>query len=260
MGVKIKLDTFEGPLDLLLHLIERAEVDIWEVSISRITDQYMAVLREMQELELDVASDFLVMAATLLAIKSRMLLPRQEPEELGEEEAEEEIDPREQLIERLIEYKKYRKLAEVLGEREQERLQVYTRPPLDLSAYTKEENPLQGVRLEEMMELFIEAMKKSRREEPLAHVAREEISVSERMREIDRLAQDRDEPLFFSELIQGPSVTRELLITTFLALLELMKLRRILCRQDRLFDDIRIEGIGRKGEESDEWLVASGFD
>ena len=124
MGVKIKLDTFEGPLDLLLHLIERAEVDIWEVSISRITDQYMSVLREMQELELDVASDFLVMAATLLAIKSRMLLPRQEPEELGEEEAEEEIDPREQLTERLIEYKKYRKLAEVLGEREQERLQV----------------------------------------------------------------------------------------------------------------------------------------
>lgn len=260
MGVKIKLNSFEGPLDLLLHLIERAEVDIWEVPISQITDQYMAILAEMQELELDVASDFLVMAATLLAIKSRMLLPRPEPEGGSAEEEEEGVDPREQLIERLIEYKKYKKLAEVLGEREIERQQVYTRLPLDLSGYTKEENPLLGVQMETLLELFVEAMKKRKVEEPLTHVAREEISVGDRMREIDRLAQESEEPLLFSQLVSGDSITRERLVTTFLALLELMKLRRILCRQDRLFDDIRIEGIATEGERKDEWLVASGFD
>ena len=113
MDVTIRLEGFEGPLDLLLHLIEQSELDVCEVPIARITDQYMAYLSAMREWELEIASEFLVMAATLLAIKSRMLLPRTDPEEAAEGlDGEDEVDPREELVERLLEYKKYKQLAE----------------------------------------------------------------------------------------------------------------------------------------------------
>lgn len=129
MGVDIKLDSFEGPLDLLLHLIDRAEVDIYDIPVVEITDQYMNHLYIMQELQLDVASEFLVMAATLLAIKSKMLLPKREEQmfdEWGIEPYEEEEDPMEELVQRLLEYKKYKQLAETFREREKEQA-GYTR-------------------------------------------------------------------------------------------------------------------------------------
>lgn len=243
MDVKIKLDMFEGPLDLLLHLIEKAEVDIYEVPIAQITDQYMRILSEAQQLELEIASEFLVMAATLIAIKSRMLLPKQE---INEEELaltdEEWFDPREELVERLLEYKRYKRLGEVLREREEERSKVYSRPALDLSSYAPETNPVEGLTPDDLLQAFVDVLKNRKPPEPMTRVAREEISVSARMEEIYQELMTQGH-LFFSKLVTWNEVTRERIITTFLALLELMKLKRIICRQNDLFGDILIEKL-----------------
>jgi len=134
-----KLETFEGPLDLLLHLIDKAEIDIQDISISDITDQYMEYLAAMQELELDITSEFLVMAATLLSMKSRQLLPKppvtEEPWLTVDED--DDLDPREELIRKLIEYRKFKSVAGQLREKEWDRSQVYTREPTDLTPFEK---------------------------------------------------------------------------------------------------------------------------
>jgi segregation and condensation protein A len=247
---------FEGPLDLLLHLIEKAEVDIYAVSISSITDQYMEVIRSAQQEQLEIASEFLVMAATLLAIKSRMLLPRQElKQEEQEMEEEEWFDPREELIERLLEYKRYKRLGEVLKKREEERSKVYTRPPMDLSSYIKEENPLAGITPDQLLQAFVEVLQSSRASQPMTKVAREEISVSARMEEIYQELLVKKQ-LTFSSLLPWETITRERVITTFLALLELMKLKKILCFQSELFGEIVIqldprEGMDDRNEKSE---------
>jgi segregation and condensation protein A len=249
--VKIKLDMFEGPLDLLLHLIEKAEVDIYQVPIARITDQYMQILEEAQEMELEIASEFLVMAATLLAIKSRMLLPKQETveEEWANEEEEWFTDPRKELVERLLEYKRYKRLGELLREREEERSKVFSRPAMDLASFAKEANPVEGLTPDDLLAAFVEAIKSRKPPESMTKVTREEISVSARMEEITRELEEKGQ-LFFSGLLQWDVVTKERVITTFLALLELMKLKKIVCRQSRLFGDILIEKL--EGEESRE--------
>lgn len=248
MDVTIKLDGFEGPLDLLLHLIEQAEMDVCDVPIARITDQYMAYLSAMREWELEIASEFLVMAATLLAIKSRMLLPRNDPEE-GREGLDEEdaFDPREELVERLLEYKKYKQLAEILREFESRRSQVYTRPPADLSAYARDENPVGNLTADDLFQAFVEVLSNRRNEPPFTRIAREEISVGDRMEELLSLLSENGGTIRFSLLLRE-NATREQIVTTFLALLELMKLKRVICRQERLFDEIIIVAVGEKGE------------
>ncbi|WP_124727283.1 segregation and condensation protein A [Staphylospora marina] len=249
MDVKIKLDMFEGPLDLLLHLIDKAEVDIYQVPIARITDQYMAILEEAKEMELEIASEFLVMAATLLAIKSRMLLPRQEPVEEMLMESEEEdwfVDPRTELVERLLEYKRYKRLGEVLRQREEERSKIYSRPAMDLTPYTPRIHPLEGLTPDDLLNAFVEALKNRKPPEPMTKVAREEISVSDRMEQIHQLLL-KEGQLLFSRLLDFDSLTKERVITTFLALLELMKVKKIFCRQARLFGDILIEPVNGEG-------------
>lgn len=242
MEVKVKLDMFEGPLDLLLHLIETAEVDIYQVPIATITDQYMQVLNEANQMELEVVSEFLVMAATLLAIKSKMLLPKHEllEEDFLTEEERWFEDPRTELVERLLEYKKYKRLGEVLHLREEERSKVYSRPAMDLTPFTPEENPVEGLSPDDLLQAFVEALKNRKPRERMTRLAREEISVSDRMEEIVSLLSSKGQ-LFFSRLIDWKTVTREWVITTFLALLELMKLKKIICYQEGLFGEIRVE-------------------
>jgi segregation and condensation protein A len=244
VDVKIKLDLFEGPLDLLLHLIEKAEVDIYQVPIARITDQYMEVITAAQERELEIASEFLVMAATLLAIKSKMLLPKQEliEEDFSMTEEDWFVDPRTELVERLLEYKRYKRLGEVLRQKEAERSKVFSRPPLDLTPYTPEVNPVEGLTPDDLLQAFVEALKNRQPQEPMAKVAREEISVSERMDEIYRELVQKGQ-LFFTHLLNWDTISKERVITTFLALLELMKLKKIVCRQQTLFGEILIEPL-----------------
>lgn len=249
--IQVKIDAFEGPLDLLLHLIEKAEVDIYDISIAEITNQYITYLTEMQELQLDIASEFLVMAATLLALKSKMLLPKQEKEEFDPslEFEFEEINSREELIERILEYKKYKYLANQLREKEILRSKIFTRPAENLSIYLEEENvnPVANVSLFHLMDIFQQVLYK-RKEEPTAKIERDEISIEEKMVEITSILA-RQSKILFIELLQNKS-SRSEVVATFLAILELIKNKVIVCQQERLFDDIWI--LRRVGDESDE--------
>lgn len=234
---KVKIKVFEGPLDLLLHLIKRYEIDIYDIPMSEITDQYMEYIHTMQELELDLASEYLVMAATLLEIKSKMLLPTLPSEDEYEEEYEE--DPRDALVEQLIEYKKYKEAAEWLKEKETDMFHVYTKEPEDVSDLVNEEN-------ETFIELSVYDMlqavqklfhRKKFRIRQETTVTREEIPIERRMNEMRELFYNKQKSTF-DELFDYK--TKEEIVVTFLALLELMKLREIKCYQEAMDKEILI--------------------
>ncbi|MBC8081121.1 MAG: segregation/condensation protein A [Gorillibacterium sp.] len=242
--VTFKLEAFEGPLDLLLHLIDKNEVDIYDIPIRTITDQYMEYLSMMQELELDLTSEFLVMAATLLSIKSRMLLPKPPIVEMDWENdyGESDLDPRAELIRQLIEYRKYKEIAEHLREKEVERSLIYTREPSDLTPFASQvkENPLLGIMPADLMWAFQKALKKMVGRNAVAHIRRDEISVKERIRQIIRQLKLEGGKVLFSRLLVD-DYSREELVVTFLALLELMKMKRVVCFQHQLFEEIVIQ-------------------
>ncbi|MFC0559785.1 segregation/condensation protein A [Halalkalibacter alkalisediminis] len=242
----VKLDLFEGPLDLLLHLINEAEVDIYDIPVAVITDQYLTYIHAMQELELDVASEYLVMAATLLAIKSKMLLPKQEEELFDEDWEMEEEDPREELIFKLVEYRKYKEAATELKEKEQERSLVHTRPPEDLEPFITDEErrdiAIQGVSLFDMLSAYQKLLKRKELKAPrTTTVKSQEYSIEERMQEV--LSElDRFKGFCrFYDLFPVPD--RGHVVVSFLAILELMKTKAIRCEQTMNFSDIMIYRI-----------------
>jgi len=256
--VLYKLETFEGPLDLLLHLIDKAEIDIQDISISEITDQYISYLEAMQELELDVTSEFLVMAATLLAMKSRQLLPKppvtEEPWLTADED--DGLDPREELIRQLIEYRKYKAAASQLREQEYERSLVYTREPVDLAPYAADTapNPVAGLHVDDLVRAFRKALRRAQGRNRIAAIQRDEISIKDRIRDImdvlkrKSAEQDGDGKVLFSQLIGGEPDRQEIVVT-FLAVLELMKRRWVSCFQHRLFDEIVLTWTGKEGAD-----------
>nr|WP_285839950.1 segregation/condensation protein A [Alkalihalophilus marmarensis] len=240
----VKLDTFEGPLDLLLHLINQAEVDIYDIPVAPITDQYMSYVHAMQELHLDIASEYLVMAATLLAIKSKTLLPKQE--ELFDEELiiEDEEDPRDELMNRLIEYRKYKEAATELKEKEEKRSLVHTRPPEDLEPLISEndrrEVAISGVSLFDMLAAYQKLMKRKSLKAPRTTTIRsQEYSIEDRMNEVVSYLTDLPtNSCSFHELFTVPEKSH--MVVTFLAVLELMKTKTIRCEQEGNFADITI--------------------
>lgn len=139
--IKVKLDVFEGPLDLLLHLIKTLEIDIYDIPIAQVTDQYMNYIHAMESSQLEVAGDYLVMAATLMSIKSQMLLPKQE---LDDDEDTYEEDPRENLVAQLLEYRKYKYAAGELFEKAEERSHYFTKEPMDMDEYKDEDTSLEA--------------------------------------------------------------------------------------------------------------------
>lgn len=245
MQYKVKIDAFEGPLDLLLHLINTLEIDIYDIPVAEITEQYMLYIHTMKELQLDVASEYLVMAATLLSIKSGMLLPKHE-EELVEAEFgfEPEEDPRDELMRRLIEYRKYKEAADDLRHMEEERSQVYTKPPSDLSEFAGEpvlDKESMNVTIYDMLGAFQKMMRRKKLQKPLqTRIARQEIPIEKRMDEI--LLEFKRNPgrRKFTELF--PSNQKDHLVVTFLAILELMKKNSIMIEQEENFSDIYILG------------------
>ncbi|GKU79591.1 ScpA family protein [Paenibacillus sp. L3-i20] len=245
MSVLYKLDAFEGPLDLLLHLIDKSEIDIHEVSISEITVQYMEYLDALKELELEVTSEFLVMAATLLAIKSKQLLPKPPIfEDEYEEWHDDGLDPRDELIQKLVEYRKFKQIADQLREKELEQSLIYSREPEDMTPFQKEEkvNPVEGLHISDLVAAFQKALRRAARRNVIATVQRDEISVKDRIRDIvDVLRQH--ETVRFSKLIRE-NMNRHEIVVTFLAILELMKMKNIRCFQHSLFDDIVIHWRG----------------
>ena len=254
MTVLYKLESFEGPLDLLLHLIEKAEISIEDISISEITDQYLAYLDAMQEMELDVTSEFLVMAATLLAMKSRYLLPKPPaPEEKPDEEEEGDVqDPREELIRKLIEYRKYKLAAAWLREMAWARSQVFTREAADLTPYlaARPFNPVQGLTAEDLARAFRKAMRKFAGRTRVAAIPRDEISVKDRIGDIIHTFRHRsqDGKMLFSQLV-GNLKDRQQVVVTFLAVLELMKKGLVTCHQNRLFGEIVVIWSGKEVED-----------
>lgn len=238
---QVKFDTFEGPLDLLLHLVNQYEIDIYEVPLKDVADQYMNYIRTMQELQLDIASEYLVMAATLLAIKSQMLLPKQEVE--MEDEYEEDL--RDELIAKLIEYRKFKEAAAGLKEREQEHFRTHMRPATDLSVYQSEIKVERSNELD-IVDLTQAFQKVLRRKQLLAPmettVQRQEISIEKRMDEVLNALNDHHGKKSFDELFSYQK--RAEVVATFLAILELMKSMQVTCIQNQNFDSITVQLTG----------------
>lgn len=231
----VKLDGFEGPLDLLLHLVKQYEIDIYDIPVSVITEQYMHYIHTMKKLELTVASEYLVMAATLLALKSQMLLPKQEIPAEDEEYME---DPREELMERLITYRKYKQAAEKL--QEQDTHSTFTRAPAIVDQ-KKQQLPLQAgsVTIYDMMSALDKMFERKKWDQPLdTTVARSEIPIGQRMEEIHQLLRENKNGVYFDDLFTHRSKSH--IVTTFIALLELIKKQIIICKQERNFEELYI--------------------
>jgi segregation and condensation protein A len=244
MKVTYKLEAFEGPLDLLLHLIDKNELDIYNIPVKDITDQYLEYVQAMHELELEVTSEFLVMAATLLSIKSKMLLPKPPVIEYDDSlyDLDNELDPRAELVQKLIEYRKYKSIADLLRDKEVERSLVYTREPEDLSPFLPvvQENPVLGLDVTDLLIAFQRTLRKMVSRNTVSKIRRDEISVKDRMKEIVHLLGEKSGRLLFSKLFDY-EMTREEIVVTFLALLELMKMKKVVCYQHSLFEDIVIQ-------------------
>ena len=252
----VKIDAFEGPLDLLLHLINRLEIDIYDINVTEITEQYLFYVHAMQELQLDVASEYLVMAATLLAIKSKMLLPKHEEEEFDELEVieyEEEATTMEELVTKLVEYKKYKEAAIEFKSLEQEQALVYTKPPMDLSDYIKDvkvDSVNLDVNIYDMIGALQKMIRRQKMNKPLTtKIARQEIPIEKKMTDIlDQLRFVRGR-VKFEELFTA--YTKEEVVVTFLAILELLKQQEITLTQEKNFEQIFIlaaQGEGLKDE------------
>ncbi|HHW06570.1 MAG TPA: segregation/condensation protein A [Clostridia bacterium] len=238
MSYHVKLEIFEGPLDLLLHLIEKQEIDIYDIPIAKITDQYLSYLKAMEELDLTVASEFVVMGATLLSIKAKMLLPRPP---VSQDSSEPLRDPREELVVKLVEYQKYKRAVEELHKRELENQKRYTHP-FDLSSFLAgfpPINPLHNVSPWDLLEMYKKALEAAASPPPVHEVLQETATVSSQMKTILELLYQHPAGLEFGDLL-SPRPSRALIVVTFLALLELLKTGQVDVYQTVNFGRIRI--------------------
>ncbi|MDQ0219044.1 segregation/condensation protein A [Peribacillus cavernae] len=247
----IKIGAFEGPMDLLLHLINGLEIDIYDIPMAEITEQYLGYIHTMKELELDGASEYLVMAATLLAIKSKMLLPKHEEEFLEDGEGfGYEEDPRDELVEKLLEYRKFKNAATEFKALEEERNLVFTKPPSNLSEFSKVAEPDKldlNVSLYDMLGAFQKLLRRQKLQKPLyTKVTRQEISIEKRMDEILADLHSFSGRKGFFDLFPKPD--KEHIVVTFMAVLELMKLNEIFVEQESNFSDIFV--ATKKGVET----------
>lgn len=237
MEYAVKIDAFEGPLDLLLHLIKESKVDIWDIKIVDITDQYLSYIQSMEQLNLNIASEYLVMASELMEMKSKLLLPRHQ-----EENDEEEMDPREVLIQRLIEYQKYKEMTKSFKELEEVRHEFYTKAPENLKEFVEQGTVVSGdVTLDDLMKAFEKFIQRKKLEQPLATtVTKREITVEERRTSIRKILQEKKKVDFF-DLFEA--ITKEYIVVTFLAVLEMAKKRELTIYQENNFDHIICEVV-----------------
>lgn len=216
---KVRIENFEGPLDLLLHLIKKNEINIYDIPVAMITQQYIEYLEAMEELNLNVAGDFLVMAATLLQIKSKMLLPADE----AIDDEEEGPDPREELVRRLLEYKAYKEAARQLDDQEKMWREIFWREDaLPVETVAEEDLSLENVSLFDLVDALKEVLERNP-DSRLIEIVPDNLTVRERMNLILETLEGKDS-VSFAALFEG-SVHRIVVVVTFLALLELMRLR-----------------------------------
>lgn len=225
-GYRIQLEIFEGPLDLLLHLIKKEQVNIYDIPIARITEQYLNHLRIMKEMNMALASDFLVMAATLIYIKSKMLLPRETSFDMATED-----DPRKELVDRLLEYQRFKAAAEMLWSRAEVEQGVFVRAKIS----SDEHNPEIAATAYDLFEAFRRAIERQRQVLEV-EIARDEITMAEKLEEIRKLLTEQ-ERIEVDRLFDQARSRREMVIT-FLALLELVRLAAIRLVQQIAFGKI----------------------
>ena len=235
MELTVKLQVFEGPLDLLLHLLEKNKVNIYDIPIVEITNQYMEYIAEMKRNDLNVMSEFLVMAATLIDIKSRMLLPKKESDE------EEEEDPRAELVQQLLEYKMYKCMAYELRDRQMDAEQVFFKEPTIPPEVAEYEEPVDLAELVGNMNLakLDQIFKIDPVRSKFGKIEKEEVSLSDKMVYVEDFCKTHRN-FSFRNLLEAQASKVEVIVT-FLAILELMKVGKIFISQEHTFDDIKIE-------------------
>ncbi len=227
---KVELDVFEGPLDLLLYLIKQDEIDIYDIPIERITSRYMQYLDVMKMLDLNIAGEFIVMAATLMMIKSRLLLPVEQRPEMEDEE-----DPRWDLVRQLVEYKKFKDAASHLGDLEVRQENMFARSGEGIQLGPEPDISLEDVSIFDLISAFNEALKKAPREE-LREIFAEKYTVAEKIDVIMNLMRSRGRASL-SRLLAGMTHRYEM-VCTFLAILELIRLKQVRATQSDHFGDI----------------------
>ena len=236
MNYSIKIDAFEGPLDLLLHLIKEKNVDIYDISIEEITKSYLDYINKMEELNINIASSYLVMAAELMEIKSKSLLPKVE----NEEDNEEEEVSRENLINKLVEYKKYKEMTEVFKELEINRNNIYIKPPENINNYVNNEIYNEEIEMDKLVEAMKNFLNRKELEKPLkTKITNREYSVKERKNSIKNILKNKKR-VEFTELFE--EYNKSYIAVTFLSVLELAKEHELKISQDKNFDNIFIEG------------------
>ena len=229
-GITIHLDAFEGPLDLLLHLIRKEEVDIWNIPIARITEQYLEYLQIMKDLNINLAGEWIMMAATLIYIKSRMLVPQEKTEEaLAEDE-----DPRSELVYQLLEHQKFKNAAEMLYTREEVENAIWNRPPADI---IEEGNEVVSVTLFDLLRAFNEVVKRFESQRVM-EVSQEEVTIEQKIAEVRTLFLVHNKILFSTFFAEARS--KRHLIVIFLALLELVRMHEVFLFQKKAFEEIQI--------------------
>jgi segregation and condensation protein A len=231
-SMMIRLDGFEGPLDLLLHLIRREELDIWNIPIAHITEQYLAYLQMMKDLNINLAGEWILMAATLIFIKSRMLLPPDPAQETGGDEQPD--DPRRELVYQLLEHQKFKNAAQMLYTREEVENAVWNSPPPEVIEDGKE---VIAITLFDLLKAFHEVVQRYESQAPM-ELSQEEVSIDQMLAEMRRLLIVHEKLQFSSFFARARS--KRHLIVAFLALLELVRLREIWLFQEKVFGEIQI--------------------
>ena len=230
----VTIDNFDGPLDLLLHLIKEQDIDIYDIKIEDITKQYLDYIRHMKELNLEIASEYLVMASELIEMKSKMLLPKKKEKE----DDDYEEDPRELLIERLLAYKKYKEVTSEFKDLELTRKMVFTREPDNLNRYVKEDENSEELGVADLIDAFNNLLKRKELDRPIAtKITKKELSVAEKVNKIKNILRNKKK-INFEDIFEVS--TKEEVIISFLSVLEMVKKDEILLTQEGNFKNIVI--------------------
>ncbi|MCC5909912.1 MAG: segregation/condensation protein A [Clostridiaceae bacterium] len=244
MNYTIKIEAFEGPFDLLFHLIEKNELDIYDIPINEITEQYLKYIYKMEKLDLNITSEFLVMAATLIEIKSKMLLPKDSSE--GKVQEKEEQDPRSDLVRKLLEYKKYKAVAQELKTKGEHYSRTYFKPKEEIIiSHDKDNESIEDMQADDLLKVLSQILLNKYKSNTdvlnshVRHIERETITIEDKSKEIITKLQETEQISFY-DLFQNLE-DKTAIIVTFLALLELLKMKKVTVVQSLCFSDITIE-------------------
>ena len=240
MNYEIHLENFEGPMDLLLHLVKETKLDIYEIQMSQIIESYLSYIKSLQELNIDIGSEFLVMASSLLHLKSKKLLGK-ETEEVAEDD-EYNITSEEDLKNKILEYEKYKNITKELQELEMKRKEVFTKIPENLKNYQEKQELINdGLTVDDLLKALLKVEERLRYKEPLeTKITKKEINVKDRIVSIREILIKKTK-CHFEDLFEAAN--KEYIIATFLAILEMSKQKEILLKQDGLFESILVERI-----------------